>query len=210
MADLEALDTLVAEACSGHKEALAGLYREFHGALVGFLFGLVAAEAEDLAAETWLDMARALPSFQGDGTEFRRLLFTIARRRAVDHGRRKQRRRTDPADLSQLPIASTADGDPCTAVVQMDASRRAIREISELLPGPQAEVVLLRVVAGLNVAETARVVGRSSNAVSVLQNRGLRRLASKLGPKEAATERVSEGDRRKKPARFRGVERWDG
>jgi RNA polymerase sigma-70 factor (ECF subfamily) len=211
MADTAALDAMVAEACSGHKEALAGLYREFHGALVGFLFGLVAAEAEDLAAEAWIDMARALPTFQGDGAEFRRLLFTIARRRAVDHGRQRQRRRTDPVDLRRLPLPA-ADGDPGTAVVELDASRQAIRQISELLPRPQAEVVLLRVVAGLSVAETARVVGRSANAVSVLQNRGLRRLADALGVTRAATGRDAEGASKEKerPARFRRLERWDG
>jgi RNA polymerase sigma-70 factor (ECF subfamily) len=208
MADTAALDAMVAEACSGHKEALAGLYREFHGALVGFLFGLVAAEAEDLAAEAWIDMARALPTFQGDGVEFRRLLFTIARRRAVDHGRQRQRRRTDPVDPRQLPLP--AADDPGAAVVELDASRQAIRQISELLPRPQAEVVLLRVVAGLSVAETARVVGRSANSVSVLQNRGLRRLADTLGVTRAATSGGAKDGSRQKPARFRRLERWDG
>jgi RNA polymerase sigma-70 factor (ECF subfamily) len=205
MADTAALDAMVAEACSGHKEALAGLYREFHGALVGFLFGIVGAEAEDLAAEAWIDMARVLPNFQGDGAEFRRLLFTIARRRAVDHGRKRQRRRTDPVDLRQLGLRA-ADEDPGATVVQLDASRQAIRQISELLPRPQAEVVLLRVVAGLSVAETANVVGRSANAVSVLQNRGLRRLADTLG----VTRASGPGDSKEKPARFRRLERWDG
>ena len=209
MADAASLDAMVAEACSGHKEALAALYREFHGALVGFLFGLVAAEAEDLAAEAWIDMARALPTFHGDGVEFRRLLFTIARRRAVDHGRMRQRRRTDPVDLRQLSLPA-ADGDPGATVVQLDVSRAAIHRISELLPGPQAEVVLLRVVAGLSVAETAGVVGRSANAVSVLQNRGLRSLAKKLGMSEAPSRGGAGSDRREKPARSRGVERWDG
>lgn len=209
MADPAALDALIAEACSGHNDALAGLYREFHGALVGFLFGLVAAEAEDLAAETWIDIARALPTFQGDGVEFRRLLFTIARRRAVDHGRKRQRRQTNPVDLRQLPLPA-ADGDPGATVVQLDASRQAIRQISELLPRPQAEVVLLRVVAGLSVAETARVVGRSANAVSVLQNRGLQRLAHTFGVTRGAGGRGAELSSRKKPARFRGRERLDG
>jgi RNA polymerase sigma-70 factor, ECF subfamily len=209
MADPAALDAMVAEACSGHKDALAALYREFHGALVGFLFGLVAAEAEDLAAETWIDMAQALPTFRGDGVEFRRLLFTIARRRAVDHGRKRRRRRTDPVDLHQLPLRAM-DADPAATVAQLDASRRAIRQIAELLPGPQAEVVLLRVVAGLSVAETARVLGRSANAVSVLQNRGLRRLASTLEVTRAPSGRATEGNSKKRTARFRGVERWDG
>lgn len=180
MLDGSAFDALVAEASSGHDDALGALYREFHGALVGFLWGLASDEAEDLAAETWIDMARALRTFQGDGVEFRRLLFTIARRRAIDHGRKRKRRRTEPMDVHLLPVLDT-EVDPATEVAEFESSRQAISRITELLPRSQAEVVLLRVVAGLGVDEVARVTGRSANAVSVLQSRGLQRLANKLG-----------------------------
>jgi RNA polymerase sigma-70 factor, ECF subfamily len=179
MLDESAFDALVAEASGGHRDALGALYREFHGVLVGFLWGLASDEAEDLAAETWIDMARALPTFQGDGLEFRRLLFTIARRRAIDHGRKRQRRRTVPMDVHSLPVLDM-EVDPATVVAEFEGSRQAIRRITDLLPRPQAEVVLLRVVAGLGVDEVARVTGRSANAVSVLQTRGLKRLANKL------------------------------
>jgi RNA polymerase sigma-70 factor (ECF subfamily) len=66
-------------------------------------------------------------------------------------------------------------------VVDLDASRRAIAHVTTLLSAEQAEVVLLRVVGGLSVHEVAAIVGRTPAAISVLQTRGLQRLATKLG-----------------------------
>jgi RNA polymerase sigma-70 factor, ECF subfamily len=184
------MDALVEAARGGDSSALAALYREFQPALLGFLTGLAGGEAEDLAAETWIDMAQALVRFEGNGTEFRRLLLTIGRRRAIDHGRRRSRRRTEPVDLSRWLLQSRED-DPSTVIGNVDAARSAFRRIAELLPSPQAEVVILRVVAGLSVGEVAQIVGRSPAAVSVLQNRGLRRLATMLeSPAQGARERT--------------------
>ena len=46
------------------------------------------------------------------------------------------------------------------------------------LPRDQAEAVMLRVVAGLDVAQTAQVLGKRAGAVRVAAMRGLRRLAN--------------------------------
>jgi len=178
--DAEAFDSLVTAAAEGDHEALVALYRAHQPALVRFLSGLVPGEAEDLASDTWVDMCRSLNRFKGDGQDFRRLLFTIARRRAIDHGRKRRRHRTDLVDFSQHP-GFGCGGDLAEVAADFDAADRAVREITTLLPRPQAEVVLLRVVAGLSVTDVARVVGRSPAAVSVLQTRGLRRLASRIG-----------------------------
>ena len=48
------------------------------------------------------------------------------------------------------------------------------------LPPDQAEVVLLRVVAGLDVEEVAAIVGKKAGAVRVLQHRALKRLSARL------------------------------
>jgi RNA polymerase sigma-70 factor (ECF subfamily) len=45
------------------------------------------------------------------------------------------------------------------------------------LPPDQAEAIVLRVVAELDAAQTARLLGKSPGAVRVLTHRGLRRLA---------------------------------
>jgi RNA polymerase sigma-70 factor (ECF subfamily) len=168
------LDALVMRGSLGDAEVLAALYRELSPPLRGFLSGLVPDEAEDLAAETWIAAARALAGFDGDGAGFRRLLFTIARRRAIDHLRKRRRRRTDSVAVLPEVVAELDAGEQ---VLERQDARAAIDRIFALLSRPQAEVVVLRVVGGLSVADVARVVGRTPAQVSVLQSRGLRRLA---------------------------------
>lgn len=179
-------EELLAAAAAGEEWALTVLYRRHQPALVRFLAGLAGAESEDLAAETWIDAARALHRFDGGQRAFRSLLFTIGRRRAVDHLRGQARRRTDPADPQHLPEQGGPErpDDPAAALLASEGARAAARQIGALLPRAQAEVILLRVVAGLTVAETAEIVGRSPAAVSVLQSRGLARLARRLGAHE--------------------------
>jgi RNA polymerase sigma-70 factor (ECF subfamily) len=48
------------------------------------------------------------------------------------------------------------------------------------LPPHQAEVILLRVVAGLDTQTVARMVARTPGAVKVAAHRGLRRMAEIL------------------------------
>jgi RNA polymerase sigma-70 factor (ECF subfamily) len=52
------------------------------------------------------------------------------------------------------------------------------------LPPAQAEVVVLRTVVGLSVAEVASLVGREPPSVRVLAHRGLRRLARLLAQEQ--------------------------
>lgn len=56
---------------------------------------------------------------------------------------------------------------------------RALDRIASL-SRPQAEVILLRVVAGFSAEEVAQMIGRSSGAVRLLQHRALRRLADDM------------------------------
>jgi RNA polymerase sigma-70 factor (ECF subfamily) len=58
------------------------------------------------------------------------------------------------------------------------------------LPRPQAEVVLLRVVAGFSADEVAEMTGRSAGAVRVLQHRALRRMADDMRREREADDRV--------------------
>ena len=61
-------------------------------------------------------------------------------------------------------------------VLENLATRAAIAAVASL-PPLQAEVVMLRVVAGLDTETVARLVGRSPGAVRVAVHRGLQRLA---------------------------------
>jgi RNA polymerase sigma-70 factor (ECF subfamily) len=72
-----------------------------------------------------------------------------------------------------------APDDPAAAALEAQSTRAALTLIAEL-PGDQAEVVALRVLADLDVAEVARIVGKRPGTVRVLAHRGLRRLAARL------------------------------
>jgi RNA polymerase sigma-70 factor (ECF subfamily) len=164
-------------ACRGDETAFTRLFRAHQPLLLRYLRPLAGAAHEDVAAETWVQVVRGLRDFDGDLDGFRGWLFTIAHRRCVDHLRAESRRppRQDEAAALDLPAGERVD----EVVETILSTERAVDLIGRLAPD-QAEVVLLRVVADLDVAATARVVGKSRGAVRVLTHRGLRRLATLL------------------------------
>ena len=77
-------------------------------------------------------------------------------------------------------LENWASGDDTAGqALELMATEAAIALISKL-PRDQAEAVLLRVVMGLDVATTARVLGKRQGAVRMASYRGLRRLSGWL------------------------------
>jgi RNA polymerase sigma-70 factor (ECF subfamily) len=129
--------------------------------------------AEDLAADVWLRVLAALPAFKGDDQHFKAWLYTTARNRVTDWYRSGQRRLEYVENSHFVMMAATDNVE--FEVDQRSATDRAIALISQLPPN-QAEAVMLRVVAGLDVPRVAKVMGRSPGSVRVLCHRGLRLL----------------------------------
>ena len=91
-------------------------------------------------------MARSLHRFRGDEDEFRHYVFAIARRRLIDHRRKAARRRTQPAPADRIePHLPT--GDVEAEAMDTFSAEAAMALLSRSL-GTEAEVVMLRVVAG--------------------------------------------------------------
>jgi RNA polymerase sigma-70 factor (ECF subfamily) len=179
---------LLAAARTGGEWALAALYRDLHPAVLRYLYSQDPGDAEDLASDAWLDVARGLQRFDGDETAFRRWVFTIARRRLLDHRRATARRRTDPVPAESMGYLEAPD---CADEVMAFASTRAALARLASLPRDQAEVVLLRVLADLDVEDVAKIVGKRPGTVRVLQHRALKRLAGESGASRV-TPRASE------------------
>ncbi len=100
------LGAAVARAQEGDERAFAVAYRLVQPGLLGYLRGLVGDEAEDVASDAWLEIARDLGRFRGDGAGFRGWTATIARHRALDHLRRQRVRPRSAAleqDVLELP-----------------------------------------------------------------------------------------------------------
>ena len=92
---------------------------------VRYLYARAPGQEEDLASEVWLDAPRGLPAFSGDEDDFGRWIFTIARRRAIDAGRKRQRRKTDVSPPSTF-AAVAGDADPEGSVVERLAGDEAV------------------------------------------------------------------------------------
>jgi RNA polymerase sigma-70 factor (ECF subfamily) len=169
---------LLAAAQGGDEQAFAVLWRDLQPALLRYFRVAAREAAEDLAADTWVSVIRGLGRFRGDGRAFRAWVFTVARHRAIDWRRQAARRPTSLVPVEQLAERPAPD-DPVAAVLEAQSTRAALALLAEL-PPDQAEVVALRVLGGLEVAEVARIVGKRPGAVRVLAHRGLRRLAKRM------------------------------
>ena len=166
----------LAAAQRGEEAGFSALWLGLNPQLLRYLRVLVGDSADDVASETWLQAARDLRTFRGDIAGFRVWLFRIARNRGIDDLRRLRRRREDPYDTGvheRLGAGEDAEG----AAFDRLGTGWALAVITTL-PPDQAEAVMLRVVAGLDVAQTAQVLGKRPGAVRVAAMRGLRRLAT--------------------------------
>ena len=174
----EEFPAVLAAAQQGDEGAFSALWRDGNPALLRYLRVIAPEAAEDVAAETWLSVIRALGRFRGAEDAWRAWLFTTARRRVVDDGRRRARRPESPvAEVGPADTPRTADA--ADLALENLATREAIAAVASL-PPLQSEVIMLRVVAGLDTDTVARLVGRSPGAVRVAAHRGLRRLAQTL------------------------------
>jgi RNA polymerase sigma-70 factor (ECF subfamily) len=173
--DDENLAEALAAATRGDEVGFVALWRALQPPLLRYLRVVAGDAADDVASETWLQAVRDLPGFAGDLPAFRVWLFRIARHRGIDERRRAARRREDPREslgadeLGKVP-------DVALQVIENSDTDWALRLIASL-PPDQAEAVMLRVVAGLDVAQTAQVLGKRAGAVRIATMRGLRRLA---------------------------------
>lgn len=168
----------LADARAGDEYAFAVLWRDLNPALLRYLRVVAPATAEDTAADVWLEVCRGLGRFRGDEAGFRSWVFTVARMRAIDAARQAARRPVRPLPPDQLPDRPAAD-DPAGAALEAQATREALALIAAL-PPDQAEVVALRVIAGLDATQVGEIVGKRPGTVRVLAHRGLRRLAQHL------------------------------
>jgi RNA polymerase sigma-70 factor (ECF subfamily) len=173
------LTAAVSAARDGDEAAFRLLYRDIQPRLLRYLHPLVGSDAEDVASETWLHVARDLHTFQGDSDGFRGWVTTIARHRATDH-LRQVRRRPVPAAVTSNHLGTwPASDDTELSALESVTTDAAIRLIAEL-PRDQAEAVLLRVVVGLDAVTAGKVLGKRPGAVRTASYRGLRKIAALL------------------------------
>jgi RNA polymerase sigma-70 factor (ECF subfamily) len=154
---------------AGAEWAWALLYRDLAGPVTGYLWSRGAPEPEDLAAETFLQVARNIQTFEGGEEAFRSWVFVIAHRRLIDVRRRLARQ----PEMSPLPNEDLHAGGDAEVEAVDHLVTEELRRALETLTEDQCDVLSLRIIGNLTLEETAGAVGKRVGAVKALQRRGL-------------------------------------
>ena len=190
LAGVITLDEALVRARAGDEVGFLVLWDALQPRLLRYLQVISCADVDDVAGETWLQVVRDLPKFKKDNAdEFRAWLFTIARHRAIDAARSRRRHRDKMLADTLVPPSATLGNPVEDEVLQQLSTRQAIALVAGLSKD-QAEVVALRVIAGLDTEAVARLLRKSPGAVRVALHRGLRALSD--DPRIARIEEVDQ------------------
>jgi|SRR6266851_6942575 RNA polymerase sigma-70 factor (ECF subfamily) len=153
---------------AGLRETFGELYDREAGAVLAYLRAATGhpADAEDLAAETFLRAWRQWPGFQATEVPPLHWLLRIAHNLVIDRGRRQARLRWEP--LAEAPAQAP---DTINRLQLLAAVSR--------LPDDDREIVALRA-AGLTFAQVGEATGRTEGAVKMAWHRAAGRMRANL------------------------------
>lgn len=170
--------TLVQRAISRDEDAFGALYDRHVVRVYRHIYYMVgnSAEAEDLAAQAFLQAWEAIDRYQVRGAPFVSWLLRIAHNLAVSH----LRSRKPSTELPETLVDHSRDGNPEEMLHRQVESRR-VRDAINRLRGDQRRVIMLRFIEELEYPEVAQIVGKSVAAVRVIQHRALNALRREMG-----------------------------
>ena len=172
----------VRAAQEGSAHAFALLYDRYVDQIFAYVYHRVGHRqtAEDLVGDVFLRALRRISTFKWQGVDFGAWLMTIARNRVHDHFKSARfRLEATVEEVFDTPVEQGSD-NPEHALLAADLTQQ-VHDAIRQLKGEQAEVLYLRFIQHLNVAETAAVMGKTDGAIKALQYRALKSLA-KLMP----------------------------
>ena len=172
-------EILVRQAIAGSEEAFSRLYDENFDKIYRYVYLKVGnrTEAEDLTQEVFLKALGAIGSYKWRQLPFASWLFRIAHNEVIDHFR-KQKKQTR---LNNRTL--NTENNPI-AIAEQSLERKQLMAAVENLSPAQREVIYLRFVAELSIAEVAKTLSKSEGTVKALQYGGIVALRKILTEKE--------------------------
>lgn len=170
------LQDLIASAREGDRRAYGNVFRICYEDIFDYIARRVGnrMDAEDLTMQVFAKGLKAVSSYEERGHSVKAWLYRIAHNAVVDHFRTQRY----SVDLQEMP--EVADGRDIESMVSdKDEMAGLQREISGL-PRAQSEVIILRFLKDLSVAETAMILNKKEVTVRALQFKGLNNLRQRL------------------------------
>jgi RNA polymerase sigma-70 factor (ECF subfamily) len=160
------------------------VYGSYASQVLGYLTARGVEDPEAVMQEVFLAVLPRLETVTGGVAGLRTFVFSVAHARMVDDHRRRRRA---PVELPFEPDLDGRTESSAEDAVMERISPQEVRELLNVLPDEQREVLTLRLIAGLTIEQSAEVVGKSSGAVKQLQRRALIRLREQSAVKEYVT-----------------------
>ncbi|MDE3078198.1 MAG: sigma-70 family RNA polymerase sigma factor, partial [Chloroflexota bacterium] len=136
--------------------------------------------AEDLTAEVFMKALQSLSSFHRREVPFASWLYRIAHNHLIDYVRRQPKQPSMSVEnWSTLEVE--ADGNNPSDLLDRHTLTAALQQITD----DQRRIVVMRIIQGMSIAETAKAIGKSEDSVKQLQSRGLKALKRILGTEGA-------------------------
>jgi RNA polymerase sigma-70 factor (ECF subfamily) len=132
-------------------------------------------DAQEIAQDTFLRALAALPRYKETNATFKTYLSRIALNLIIDYYR-KRGRAPQVVDIAEYnePIIDP-DSRPEESAVNAEWRGEVVSLLARL-PAEQRQVIELRIIQGLSVADAARIMGKSGAAIKMLQQRALKKL----------------------------------
>lgn len=168
---------LVQQAVDGNQSAFTQLYDIYFDRIYRYIYVRVRkqAEAEDLTQEVFIKALKAIGSYKIGKAPFASWLFRVAHNQVIDYVRKYSKNLE--TSLDEAPPSVGAE-DPVAMIERKFEIAELNAAMMELSPAQQ-EVISLRFIAELPIADVARILGKREGTVKALQFNGtasLRRL----------------------------------
>lgn len=162
-------------AAQADRRAFAPLYLQYRDRVYAYLRTRTSSpeDAADLTQQVFVQALDALPRYRRRGAPFAAWLLRIAHNAAINH--RKRHRQAVAWDLLPESLHPTMEEDPETQAIRRDDAAR-LRVILQDCDESTREMLALHFAAGLTIAETAAMVGKSEAAVKKRLSRTVRAL----------------------------------
>ncbi len=172
---------LLDKAIRAEPAALGILYDQYVDRIYSYIYHRVgqADVAEDLTGQVFMRMLEAVRTGRGWRTSFSGWLYRIAHNLVIDHYRRKQR--ATLVDIDDAEPVQARSGDPVRSV-ENQYERERLRAALAKLTEEQSQVISLRFLEDLSIAEVAEIMEKTEGAVKALQYRAVLSLRRVMQP----------------------------
>lgn len=179
---IEAEEDLVRHLKLREEAAWSRLYDLYYPSLYRYAFARLRSreEAEDVAAQVFLEALRGIDRFTYRGKPLLAWLYRIARNLTADTQRRELRRGPWAGRQAEAEEHAPAADASLEVMELLEAIAR--------LTIDQQEVVILRFFMALPARETAQILGKNETAVYALQVRAINALRRMIAPRAISLE----------------------